>query len=90
MKQEITKEKTCVNFGSSKRVFFYKMISKVEVETDMSYIESEEKLPKEVYVIAQEIKIIKSLSGNNLAHRAKQLRKLRKWLTLRSNSSYSK
>ncbi|KAL5274904.1 RRP1B family protein [Megaselia abdita] len=68
------------------------MISKVEENINdnknISEIDTEEKLPKEVYVIAQEIKIIKSLSGNNAGSRLKQLKKLRKWLTLRSNSSY--
>lgn len=69
------------------------MITKVDCKENMDCSEDEivpEKLSKEVYVIAQELKIIRSLSGNNPVHRAKQIKKLRRWLTLRSNSSYRK
>lgn len=71
------------------------MISKVDCVENMDYseeeeVEVEEKLPKEVYVIAQELKIIRSLSANKPAQRARQMKKLRRWLSLRSNSSYRK
>ncbi|XP_055912128.1 ribosomal RNA processing protein 1 homolog [Eupeodes corollae] len=51
-------------------------------------IESNEKLPNEVLVIAQEVKIINALASNDLSQRTKQLKKLRRWLTIRSNSSF--
>lgn len=42
---------------------------------------------KKSLVIAQEIKFARILAGNNKNARAKKLKKLRTWLTLRSRST---
>lgn len=47
-----------------------------------------EKVPKDVLLIAQQIKIARSLASNDLRQRTKQLKKLKKWFNLRANSSY--
>ncbi|XP_016971933.1 ribosomal RNA processing protein 1 homolog [Drosophila rhopaloa] len=55
-------------------------------------IEEEEatqaKVPKEVRVVAQEVKIVRALAGNDVAQRNRQIRKLRKWFKLRASSSF--
>uniref|UniRef100_A0A1A9X5H3 Ribosomal RNA processing protein 1 homolog n=1 Tax=Glossina brevipalpis TaxID=37001 RepID=A0A1A9X5H3_9MUSC len=47
-----------------------------------------QEISKETLVIAQEVKIVKSLACNDLSRRNKQMRKLRKWLQLRAQSSF--
>ncbi|KAH8412309.1 hypothetical protein KR009_001148 [Drosophila setifemur] len=46
------------------------------------------KVPKELLVIAQEVKIVRALAGNDVAMRNRQIRKLRKWFKLRASSSF--
>ncbi|XP_004521013.1 ribosomal RNA processing protein 1 homolog [Ceratitis capitata] len=48
----------------------------------------QEEIPKEVRIIAQEVKIVRSLACNDLNKRNRQIRKLRKWLQLRARSSF--
>ena len=48
----------------------------------------EEVVPQEIQVIAQEVKIVKSLACNDLTKRNKQMKKLRRWLQLRAKSSF--
>lgn len=43
-----------------------------------------------IQLIGQEIKIAKILAGNNTKLGEKQLNKLKKWLQIRSNSSFRK
>ncbi|XP_055389795.1 ribosomal RNA processing protein 1 homolog [Condylostylus longicornis] len=50
--------------------------------------EVKRKIPKEVYIVSQEIKIAKNLSSCDLKLREKQLKRLRKWLQIRSESSF--
>lgn len=69
------------------------MISKVSKPKDSENkntdeTEEKEKIPNEVLVIAQEVKIINALASNDLSQRTKQLKKLRRWLSIRSNSSF--
>ncbi|KAI9590518.1 ribosomal RNA processing protein 1 homolog [Glossina fuscipes] len=47
-----------------------------------------DEISKEILVIAQEVKIVKSLACNDLRRRNKQMRKLRKWLQIRAQSSF--
>ncbi|XP_022220078.1 ribosomal RNA processing protein 1 homolog [Drosophila obscura] len=47
------------------------------------------KVPKELLVIAQEVKIVRALACNDVTKRNRQIRKLRKWFKLRANSSFS-
>lgn len=63
------------------------MISKIINSEEASDNEEQEKVSKDVYLIAQEIKIVKSLASNDLIQRTRQIKKLRKWLSLRSNST---
>ncbi|ALC39960.1 Nnp-1 [Drosophila busckii] len=49
---------------------------------------SQPKVPKELLVIAQEVKIVRALACNDLTKRNRQLRKLRKWFQLRARSSF--
>ncbi|XP_052851830.1 ribosomal RNA processing protein 1 homolog [Drosophila gunungcola] len=55
-------------------------------------IEEEEatqpKVSKEELVVAQEVKIVRALAGNDVAQRNRQIRKLRKWFKLRASSSF--
>lgn len=46
------------------------------------------KVPKELLVIAQEVKIVRALACNDLTKRNRQLRKLKKWFQLRAQSSF--
>ncbi|KAH8281402.1 hypothetical protein KR054_000309 [Drosophila jambulina] len=46
------------------------------------------KVPKEVLVVAQEVKIVRALACNDVTQRNRQVRKLRKWFKLRASSSY--
>ncbi|KAH8328030.1 hypothetical protein KR067_003173 [Drosophila pandora] len=46
------------------------------------------KVPKEVLVIAQEVKIVRALACNDVVKRNRQIRKLRKWFKLRASSSF--
>ncbi|XP_034473574.1 ribosomal RNA processing protein 1 homolog [Drosophila innubila] len=46
------------------------------------------KVPKELLVIAQEVKIVRALACNDLTKRNRQIRKLRKWFQLRAVSSF--
>ncbi|XP_075154803.1 ribosomal RNA processing protein 1 homolog Nnp-1 [Haematobia irritans] len=48
----------------------------------------EEEISEEIRIIAQEVKIVKSLACNDLVKRNKQMKKLRKWLQLRAQSSF--
>lgn len=48
----------------------------------------EAKVPKELLVIAQEVKIVRALACNDLTKRNRQLRKLKKWFQLRAQSSF--
>uniref|UniRef100_A0A1I8NIA1 Nucleolar protein,Nop52 n=1 Tax=Musca domestica TaxID=7370 RepID=A0A1I8NIA1_MUSDO len=50
--------------------------------------EQEDEVQKEIKIIAQEVKIVKSLACNDLNKRNKQMKKLRRWLQLRSQSSF--
>ncbi|XP_073831249.1 ribosomal RNA processing protein 1 homolog Nnp-1 [Musca autumnalis] len=43
---------------------------------------------KEIKIIAQEVKIVKSLACNDINKRNKQMKKLRRWLQLRAQSSF--
>uniref|UniRef100_A0A1A9VLY3 Ribosomal RNA processing protein 1 homolog n=1 Tax=Glossina austeni TaxID=7395 RepID=A0A1A9VLY3_GLOAU len=47
-----------------------------------------DEISEELLVIAQEVKIVKSLACNDLRRRNKQMRKLRKWLQIRAQSSF--
>ncbi|EDW37073.1 GL25715 [Drosophila persimilis] len=47
------------------------------------------KVPKELLVVAQEVKIVRALACNDVTKRNRQIRKLRKWFKLRANSSFS-
>uniref|UniRef100_A0A1B0FAP0 Uncharacterized protein n=1 Tax=Glossina morsitans morsitans TaxID=37546 RepID=A0A1B0FAP0_GLOMM len=47
-----------------------------------------DEISEEILVIAQEVKIVKSLACNDLRRRNKQMRKLRKWLQIRAQSSF--
>ncbi|XP_062123441.1 ribosomal RNA processing protein 1 homolog [Drosophila sulfurigaster albostrigata] len=49
---------------------------------------SQPKVPKELLVIAQEVKIVRALACNDLTKRNRQIRKLRKWFQLRAVSSF--
>lgn len=49
---------------------------------------SQPKVPKELLVIAQEVKIVRALACNDLIKRNRQIRKLRKWFQLRAISSF--
>lgn len=49
----------------------------------------EEEVSQEIQVIAQEVKIVKALACNDLGKRNKQMKKLRRWLQLRSQSSFT-
>ncbi|KAH8402968.1 hypothetical protein KR222_001689 [Zaprionus bogoriensis] len=49
---------------------------------------SQAKVPKELLVIAQEVKIVRALACNDLTKRNRQLRKLKKWFQLRAQSSF--
>ncbi|XP_030376750.1 ribosomal RNA processing protein 1 homolog [Scaptodrosophila lebanonensis] len=49
---------------------------------------SQPKVPKELLVIAQEVKFVRALACNDLVKRNRQLRKLRKWFQLRARSSF--
>uniref|UniRef100_A0A1I8NQM6 Ribosomal RNA processing protein 1 homolog n=1 Tax=Stomoxys calcitrans TaxID=35570 RepID=A0A1I8NQM6_STOCA len=48
----------------------------------------EEEISQEVKIIAQEVRIVKSLACNDLTKRNKQMKKLRRWLQLRAQSSF--
>ncbi|XP_061399879.1 ribosomal RNA processing protein 1 homolog [Musca vetustissima] len=50
--------------------------------------EQQDEMQKEIKIIAQEVKIVKSLACNDLNKRNKQMKKLRKWLQLRAQSSF--
>lgn len=52
-------------------------------------MQAQNKLFPEVVVTAQEIEISRALACNDAVKRNKQLKKLQKWLTLRSKSSFS-
>lgn len=43
-----------------------------------------------VHLVAQELKFAKIFAGNNTSLNEKQIRKLKKWFIMRSNSSYRK
>lgn len=43
-----------------------------------------------VHLVAQELKFTKIFAGNNTSLSEKQLRKLKKWFIMRSNSSFRK
>lgn len=43
-----------------------------------------------VHLVAQELKFAKIFAGNNTSLSEKQLRKLKKWFIMRSNSSFRK
>ncbi|SPP85767.1 ribosomal RNA processing protein 1 homolog [Drosophila guanche] len=47
------------------------------------------KVPKELIVIAQEVKIVRALACNDLTKRNRQMRKLRKFFELRANTTFS-
>lgn len=53
---------------------------------------SDSELPKKqrLFLLAQEIKFAKYLAGNDVRFSDKQLKKLKKWLKLRSQSNYRK
>ncbi|EDW76114.1 uncharacterized protein Dwil_GK15286 [Drosophila willistoni] len=51
--------------------------------------ESKRDVPKDLLVIAQEVKIVRALACNDVTKRNRQVRKLRKWFKLRANSSFS-
>lgn len=57
-------------------------------EEDVGEIADEEEVSQEVKIIAQEVKIVKSLACNDLNKRNKQMKKLRRWLQLRAQSSF--
>ncbi|XP_017857807.1 PREDICTED: ribosomal RNA processing protein 1 homolog [Drosophila arizonae] len=57
-------------------------------ESEDSNGASQAKVPKELLVIAQEVKIVRALACNDLTKRNRQIRKLRKWFQLRAASSF--
>lgn len=62
----------------------FQQVTEVEENEDVE----REVIPKDVRIIAQEVQIVRSLACNDLNKRNRQIRKLRKWLQLRSRSSF--
>lgn len=58
------------------------------IDNDEDETATQAKVPKEVLVVAQEVKIVRALACNDVAQRNRQVRKLRKWFKLRASSSY--
>lgn len=50
--------------------------------------DEDEEVPQDIQIIAQEVQIVKSLACNDLTQRNRQMKKLRKWLQLRTKSSF--
>ncbi|KNC26201.1 putative ribosomal RNA processing protein 1 [Lucilia cuprina] len=50
--------------------------------------DGDDKVPDDIQIIAQEVQIVKSLACNDLTQRNRQMKKLRKWLQLRTKSSF--
>ncbi|KAM7348039.1 ribosomal RNA processing protein 1 homolog Nnp-1 [Cochliomyia hominivorax] len=48
----------------------------------------DDEVPEDIQIIAQEVQIVKSLACNDLTQRNRQMKKLRKWLQLRTRSSF--
>lgn len=59
-----------------------------QMESDESY-EVDNEVPEDIKIIAQEVQIVKSLACNDLTQRNKQMKRLRKWLQIRTKSSFS-
>ncbi|XP_065362738.1 ribosomal RNA processing protein 1 homolog [Calliphora vicina] len=49
----------------------------------------DDEVPQDIQIIAQEVQIVKTLACNDLTQRNRQMKKLRKWLQLRTKSTFS-
>ncbi|KAH8308072.1 hypothetical protein KR059_005941 [Drosophila kikkawai] len=58
------------------------------IDNDEDEAATQPKVPKEVLVVAQEVKMVRALACNDVTQRNRQIRKLRKWFKLRASSSY--
>ncbi|XP_020810251.1 ribosomal RNA processing protein 1 homolog [Drosophila serrata] len=58
------------------------------IDNDEDEAATQAKVPKEVLVVAQEVKMVRALACNDVVQRNRQVRKLGKWFKLRASSSF--